>query len=232
MTLRVFLCGEGRNELGDWANSAPYRPAPGPPPRDPAAAGVLVALLRKARGDGWEVHGACLWKAIRKFRVGVGDPEARNVQGLLQDAHERGCEVVAFLRDADGEESRVEAIRAGLDQAHGSYPGLRVIGGTPSPVLEAWILSFLGVTGAHRLRKTGAQRRLKEKGIPSKDTARMVQAIEKAERANLPADAQDLRDWLLCADEALSPVDEPTPKASARGGHPTGRRRSRAKAPR
>lgn len=107
--IKVFLGGEGSNELGTrW-----HRPMGDQP-------GVVEALLRRVRADGWCVGGARLWKTIRKYQAGVarGAPnhgDARNVLGLVLHAYEAACELLVFVRDDDGDPDRDPAIAATLD---------------------------------------------------------------------------------------------------------------------
>ena len=81
--MKVFLVGEGPNELGSWGRHPSYRSAPTP--------GALEALLRRMCADGWEIGGATLWKDIRKYRSGTPESaETRHVLGAALDAVERG----------------------------------------------------------------------------------------------------------------------------------------------
>src|SRR5690606_2728215 len=80
MSGRVFLGGEGPNELGSLARDPSYQPA------DPEP-GVLETLLRSVERDGWEVAGAVTWKRIVKYKAkGPMNAEKRNVLGLALDA--------------------------------------------------------------------------------------------------------------------------------------------------
>ena len=63
MTRRVFLAGEGSDEIGTLAYREPYR---GSPPY-----GVLEALLRRVHPSGWEVVGGIAWKHIRHYRANL-----------------------------------------------------------------------------------------------------------------------------------------------------------------
>jgi hypothetical protein len=97
MAVKVFMGGEGKNDIGTRAQT---------PMGDQA--GVLEALLRKLRPDGWHVAGAKEWKPIRKYRAGVASErndhgDVRNVRGLILHAYEEACEMLVFVRDVDGE---------------------------------------------------------------------------------------------------------------------------------
>src|SRR3954470_12429687 len=83
--MKVFIAGEGVSELGEWANHPSYR-------SDPPQSGVIEALLRRARPDGWEIAHAVVWKDIRKFKILPGSgPEIRNVLGAALQATEAGA---------------------------------------------------------------------------------------------------------------------------------------------
>src|SRR5258705_10886531 len=107
--LKVFLGGEGNNELGTrW-----YVPMGDEP-------GVVETLLRRVRPSGWRVAAALPWKAIRKYRTGAANQradhaDAHNVRGLVLHAYEEACEMLAFLRDVDGELPRDQAIHRALE---------------------------------------------------------------------------------------------------------------------
>src|SRR5262245_57986969 len=114
--VRVLLGGEGSTELGDWCKEPPYRPA-----RAAFEVGVIEALLKRAAPANWSVEDGVLWKKIRKYQVcGPGQPrraEARNVLGLALLANEQGFDVLAFVRDRDGDVERQQDVRTGIDQA-------------------------------------------------------------------------------------------------------------------
>src|SRR3954470_6460776 len=145
--IKVFLGGEGANDIGTRSEQ--------PMGDGPGVSEVLLRRLRRLRPTGWQVDGAMTWSAIRKYRAGVAANNAahadvRNVLGLMLQACERGCEMLAFLRDADGEPLRAQAIEALLDDLPDlgyGYP-LTVVGGVPRPKLEGWILCLLGVHGS------------------------------------------------------------------------------------
>jgi len=107
--LKVFLGGEGNNDIGTrW-----YRPMGGLP-------GVIEVLLRKVRATGWHVAGARSWQSIRKYRAGgalgkANHGDARNVLGLVLHAYEDACEMLAFVRDHDGDDLREQEIDELLD---------------------------------------------------------------------------------------------------------------------
>jgi hypothetical protein len=192
--IRVFLAGEGKNELGGRI---------GPPAfHKPEKRGALEALLLRVRANGWEIGGAREWKSYRKFRArGVIDAEAHAVVGAALDAREAECHVLAFCRDQDKDEDRNTAIAKGM-QCAGDSP--RLIGGVAIPTLEGWILGLLAEEKTESLSPKQAAKRLVELGVPEKDTDAMVAVIENAEMNKVPADAESLRNWLLQARTAMS----------------------------
>src|ERR1700760_4112469 len=112
MPVKVFLGGEGKNDIGTRAQT------PKDDQRDEQP-GVIEVLLRKLRPAGWQVAGAMEWKSIRKYRAGAArqhadHADAHNVHALVQRAYEEACEMLVFVRDVDGEQLRAAAIRQAL----------------------------------------------------------------------------------------------------------------------
>ena len=198
--VRVFLSGEGSNELGSRYGEAPYQSDDRP--------GVLHALLARVQAEGWEVGGARAWRSIRKFRVGRADHEdTRNVLAVAFDAKEAGCDVLAFSRDLDRDERRRDAIEEGIrrvPEAFASAP--EVIGGVAAPTVEGWILALLGARGTEAMSPKRAEQELVAKGVASKDGAAMVEVVEEADLDVVPDDARSLRAWLSRADRVLPPM--------------------------
>jgi hypothetical protein len=195
-TVRVFLGGEGNNELGSRGGHPAYQTDEQP--------GVVVALLRRVQSDGWMVVGALPWKRIPKLRARGPTPnEVQNVLGLVVDARRAQAEIVAFIRDGDDDRERPSVIAAGIDQARKDFPEVDVIGTTAVPVLEAWMLALLGKPKTEELRKSAAQARLIEHGVPPKNTPAMVRIVEEAKLDSLPRDAATLHAWLERAGDVL-----------------------------
>ena len=188
----VYLGGEGRNELGSRAGDPAYQTNEQP--------GVIQSLLRVVQPHGWEVAGAVLWRNIRKYRAtGPSPGEARNVLGLVHEAVRANAQVVAFVRDADDDSERPRVISEAIDGAKQSFPDVDIIGGAAIPVLEGWILAMLGQHGTQKLGKARAQSKLRDEGIPRKDTAGMVRVASELDPERLPEDAKSLRQWLSMA---------------------------------
>jgi hypothetical protein len=199
----VFLGGEGRNELGSWAGDPAYQSDDDPR--------VIKALLLRTRPDGWKILGAHVWRNIRKYtdhgrlpgdprRLIRGSHEERSVLGLVLDAKERGAQIVAFVRDQDDDPSRSAFIASAIEKARTHFSGIRVVGDTAVPVLEAWILALMGGNGSESLGKAKAQSLLADRGITT--TAKMVNEVV-ADRP-VPEDATHLRSWLAQAKAALA----------------------------
>ncbi|MBN1609799.1 MAG: hypothetical protein JW940_24415 [Polyangiaceae bacterium] len=194
--VRVFLGGEGRNELGSRSGDPIYQSNEQP--------GVIQALLGRVQQQGWVPIGGCRWREIRKYQAkGPTPAEERNVLGLVEKAEREGAEVVAFVRDSDGDKDRPAIIRAAVEKASELFPQTDVIGAAAIPVLEGWILAMLGQHVTEKLGKAGAQSKLELAGIPRKDTAAMVDVVAKAVPEQPPGDASSLKAWLGTAAEVL-----------------------------
>jgi hypothetical protein len=195
--VKVYLGGEGKNELGSRAGEPQYQSMEIP--------GLVETLLRRVKSEGWSVQGATPWKRIRKFRAkGPVSAEERNVLGLVEMACRADASVVAFVRDADGDSERLKIIASAIQKAEEIYPSIKVIGGSAIPVLEGWILAMQGEHRTEELSKVGAQQRLRARGI-DKDTRAMTDVAAKLDLKALPQDAYSLNDWLKRAGQVLSP---------------------------
>ena len=62
--MRVFLAGEGRTELGEWAKEPPYREPPG-------EKGVLVALIERVVSDAVTIVDGLAWSKIRNTKPAI-----------------------------------------------------------------------------------------------------------------------------------------------------------------
>lgn len=189
--MRVFLAGEGKAELGDWSCHPSYR-------REPPEIGILEAILRRVRAQGWSVAGALCWKNIRKYRAhGRISAEVANVLGLILRAREGGCEVVAFSRDRDRDCDRERDVHVGIEQARALIPDCpAIIGGMAVEAIESWVAAL---QGKKRAESSADPCRLLDKhGL---DHMRSV--VEDADLSKLPSDAQSLRRWLSEAAQAF-----------------------------
>jgi hypothetical protein len=192
--LKVFLCGEGANELGSRARERAYQTDDQP--------GVIQALLRKVRSDGWRVGGAVTWKNIRKFRAGgAAHADTTNVRGAALDAREMKCDVLAFVRDGDGDAWRSRAIDEGIELAErDGGRALAIVGGVAVPAIEGWILALRGEARTEERSRGQLGARL---GADAKSTDAYVAAAEAADLSALPGDARSLRAWVGRAEAAL-----------------------------
>jgi hypothetical protein len=188
--VRVFLSGEGPDDLGDWYHERQHR-------SDPPRVGIIEALLRRVARIDLTVVDACAWKRIRKYKSGKhARPETRNVLGLAIQAEEAGCDALVFVRDQDGYADRQADVEEGVRLAQERDFELALVGGVAVQEIEAWILALLGEKGSQR--HSDAKAVLAQKhGIAT--CAEKVAAVESADHARIAADAASLRDWLAMA---------------------------------
>jgi hypothetical protein len=195
--VKIFLGGEGPTELGEYFKEPSYRNQPG-------ELGVLEALLRKIKVEGWEISGAERWSKIRKYKVGRSpeENEVQNVLGLVQMALDANCDAVVFTRDRDRYEAREEAVFTGIERAKQEKWIHAVVGGVAIEEIEAWILALLG---EHRTERVGKAKEHLEARHRISNTSQMVEVIENADLDKIPSDAASLRRWL---DDARAHLDE------------------------
>lgn len=197
--MKVFLGGEGPDDLGDWYNEPQYRSRP-------PVTGVVEALLGRVAAVPFTVIGSRVWKRIRKFQVGRPlDAETRNVLGLMIEAGEVGADVLVFVRDQDGDEDRGKAINEGLRRIREGGEGASVVGGVAVQELEAWLLALLGERRSERRSDAKAMLE-KEHGIAGR--ARKVEVVERADLARVPDDALSLRAWLRDAESTFAAKED------------------------
>ncbi|WP_437678492.1 hypothetical protein [Sorangium sp. So ce131] len=194
---RIFLVGEGENELGSRAGAPAYQSDKRP--------GVLWTLLSRVQPAGWVVGGAREWKSIRKYKArGATHEDTRNVLGAALDAKEAGCDVLAFSRDIDRDPARREAIEEGIRRVASTMPAPpEVIGGVAVPALSGWILALLGEKATEELSPLRAQAMLAAKGMMPDDGAAMVRVAEDADLDAVPQDAASLTEWIARARAVL-----------------------------
>lgn len=195
---KVFLAGEGPNDLGGWQKEPMYRdevPYPG----------ILEMLLRKTKPEGWMVVDAIKWQYIRKYRFGENkNADKHNVEVACLKAKEKGCDVIAFSRDSDGDEDREVNVQKGIESASTLLSDkLGIIGGCAVPCIEGWVLAILGIRHTESLSRTRIEAQIIDSGIEPKNTAAMVEKIEQYGLANVPDDACSLKTWLKSAQENL-----------------------------
>lgn len=197
--IKVFLGGEGSNEIGT-RGARPMGDTPG----------VVEVLLRRVQPTGWTVVGARPWKSIRKYRAGAArhadHADIHNVLGLVLEAYEHACELLAFFRDGEGDERRAQAIQRTLADidTHGFAAEYRyqlaIVGGVPLPCLEGWILCLLGFPRTDEMTSARAEAELATAQITLKSTEQYV-AI--AETRALSTGQGSLSAWLSHARSAF-----------------------------
>lgn len=193
--IKVFLAGEGPNELGGWSKERIYRD-------ERPWLGVLESLARHVVPTGWEVRDAMVWKDIPKLVVGTRGKgiERKTLLAARLHAMESGCDVVLFSRDRDGpkkdkheREREIEAVLAELDGDDGA---VTVAGAVCIERLESWLLALTGRSRTEELGDDKVDLELEELGVPKKDTRRMLELIDRHGLAAVPPDAASLRTWM------------------------------------
>jgi hypothetical protein len=189
--IQVFLAGEGPNELGGWHVERAYR-AEQPTP------GVLEALARQIAPNGWEVRDAMKWKDIPKLRVGSKGKGAERQVVLAAHLHakERGCTVLLFARDRDHPKYAPRQLEVEQALAELLDSSVTVAGGVCVERLESWVLAVAGRTKTQDMGKDRIATELEALGITAKDTAAMVEHVQRRGIAAVSSDAVSLHAWL------------------------------------
>lgn len=185
--MKIFLAGEGRDELGFWFDRPDqYRDEKNSP-------GLIEALLTALEIE-FLVEEGRQWKQILKYEAGDHrTKEMKNVLGAVQEALDRECEALVFVRDVDSVPSREHEIKEAIDDAKKKFPELLVCGGVAIRKIEAWILALHGERDSERHAKP--EDILSEKyGIAKR--AQKVAAVTKAALERIPNDAKSLLDWI------------------------------------
>ncbi len=198
--MKVFLGGEGPDDLGRWAKERVYAEASN-------EMGVLEALLRRIAGHPVDVIGGHPWKRIPKYRLGrdVRAAEIQNVMGLANLAYEQGADALVFARDRDRDEAREQDVRQGLERARAAFPELSLAGGLAVEALEAWILALLGDRRAESHGKPKVV--LGElHGVITRE--QKVSAVEDANLDAVPRAATSLAGWISSVRAALATDDD------------------------
>ncbi len=201
--VKVWLCGEGSCEIGNRDQWEGRR------------SGVLEALLLRVAPEGWTVLGATRWSSLRKYVAKApldkadkrGHADEKNVKGLLYEARRRGADVVAFLRDVDNHEERVQIIHRGIEGAtslSGTQAVLQIIAGFPRPNLEGWILALSKVNDTDDMSRDRAKSELAAREISDRNVEEYVSLVESADLEKLPGGSASLSSWLKCAKDEMS----------------------------
>src|SRR5476649_390429 len=139
--MKVFLAGEGSDELGDWSRDANYRGQQNVP-------GVIEALLTKL-GLNFDVINGTPWSLIQKYYPPKKstwrrlNDDTKNVLRAAQDARDADADALVFVRDTDRDRDgrREAAIEDGIREATDLFPDLDICGGVAKQEIEAWILA-------------------------------------------------------------------------------------------
>ncbi len=199
---RVFLVGEGPNELGGWAKEPQYV--------DPDEVGVLQALLEGVAPGAFEVVAARPWSAGgRSFRRGgATTAEARRVAAWFLDAQEKHCDLLVYVRDEDGDSTRAESHAQGRAKGAADHPTVDVVGGLAIQAIEGWLLALRGEPKSERVKARAGKKRVQDAGLTC--TADMVECVRGADLDRLPPDAHSLRAWLDQARAVFTPQQPPS----------------------
>ena len=185
--LRVWIGGDGSGEIGDRD-------------RRGSRVGAIEALLRRVQPRGWALIGATQWRHIRKFTVGAArgrgnHGDIHNIAGLVNQAFEAGCDVVAFSRDVDADDQRVDAVERGIVFATSIFPSIEIVGGPAIPALEGWILAFVGVRDTETMSRERANRELATRDLAGKRAEDYVKVVEASDLGRLPPGCDALTRW-------------------------------------
>ena len=104
-----------------------------------------------------------------------------------------------FLRDRDGQPKRARVIEKAIVDASKNPRPLRIAGGVPIEMLEAWMLALQGATKTESNRDPASVLAAMDRA----HTASMVRIVQVAKLATIPADALSLRQWLRSVATAL-----------------------------
>ncbi|MEW5738648.1 MAG: hypothetical protein AB1938_06955 [Myxococcota bacterium] len=182
---RLFLAGEGKHELGRWANEPPWRDAAG------EEDGVLATLYRRFDPSAEVVDGV-LWRRIVKYQVGEHrGPEARTLLGAAQYAREKDA-VLVWCRDTDHDDERLDDLQRGMKELP-EKTSTRWVWCPVIPCLEGWVLDLAGKQKMpDDERVTKLQKLAQEAGLDTLDAMTRVAETAPLERLSSPS----LKDWL------------------------------------
>jgi hypothetical protein len=204
--LRIFLAGEGTNDIGSYAGDQGYW--------DPQQAGFVGAVIRKVAAilgtTNWEIVGGIPWKKLHRLRGKASRSEASAVGAAAFRARDKqhDADLLVFVRDTDGDKNRAAEIREGIAVAVGLFGTARphepVVAGIVDPVIEAWALALCGERGCERASKGSVQTRALKAGVGDKSTLALEKVVESADLDAIPGDAADLQEWLAALRAVLA----------------------------
>jgi hypothetical protein len=179
MSLKVFVCGEGTDDIGRWAIEIAYRDA------SRRGDGLIGELARRVVTEGWTIVEGRALKNVPVFRPGKGlKQEAVRFHGAMQLAWAKGCDVVLFARDTDGDEERTAQLR-GLRTTDAGRVALAVV----EPVIEGWALELSGERRKGGWTKKAAQDRVDKLQLD-------LEAAPRAWTGSREDLSPDLQQWL------------------------------------
>ncbi len=191
--IRVFLAAEGRNELADRKGDEVYQ--------TDRYHGVVEALLRQVRAEGWTVVGSIDWHHLHNLEVNApGKGEARNVHRAHWKARKANADVLVFVRDRDRKRATQRNVEEAIVDAEASGV-LPIVGGVAIETLEGWLFAITGKAGSESIRRPADE--IASLGLRKKHTADYVAHIEKHGLSRIPDDAQSLKRWIARAQRAL-----------------------------
>jgi len=195
--VKVWLGGEGPSEIGDRDHPGGQR------------VGAIEALLSKVEQGGWVVTGATAWRRIRKLRVRAAlgrdnHGDIHNIAGLVNEAHENACEVVAFARDVDSDETRLEASAQGISHAQEIFPQMGIIGGPALPTVEGWILALRKVPHTESMSRNRVNDLIAGQELRAKHAEDYVEVILHADVTALPPGCVRFGEWIETARAVLT----------------------------
>lgn len=204
--MRVFLGGEGKDELGRFCHDPAYaveRRGRREVEKEP---GILETLINRLKKTPIEFVGGLVWHRIPKGRItrGIHRAETRNVVGLVLDAEDARCDAAIFVRDRDGDENREADVEEGIRVAKERFPAVLIVGGMAIEEIEAWLLAMLG---EHKSERHAHPKEVLRDRQGIETTAQKSRVVEEASLENLPGDADSLHRWIDRFESALAPGD-------------------------
>jgi hypothetical protein len=132
--VRLFVAGEGVDEIGKWSEHSSYRQS------SERGDGVLAELFRKKHPA--TVQDGKAWTEVSHFRAGIPRGDAHTLAALALAASEAGVDVLVWARDTDGDAVRVAELKSTQEELRREYPSLLFVGGLPHPAIEAWVIAI------------------------------------------------------------------------------------------
>lgn len=187
--MKLFVTGEGANEIGKWIEHPSYRSS------SKRGDGVLAALVRKKREAAMVVDGMA-WKNARHFRAGVARGDAHTLAAHALTASEAGADALVWARDTDGDVSRVKELKAKQEELRAEFRALKFIGGLPN---QAWVMAIGRLDVDPESRSKERLKKLAEENDCASES-RMCQLINDAQLDGLESSAS-LREFMTAVND-------------------------------